>query len=753
MKSKVLILGVVFVVFTSFYYLNLVLAATASTVPKENCYVLQSSDKTISISVAAYVGSAEDILLSKSIGNIINGYQSDVKGNVVSSWNVVGPCNGETVGYSALIASSPTPVTQTYTQAITPAYSQTNTPTATYTPTYTITPTPTPIPKPTPSVNGNVKFYASDINDPTKKVEIVNDPSKYYFNDNFYTWQDVKVVAKLNFNSPVTGKTLGATATFSIYNKFFDSTDKVNYDAKRTRFAPSNCVKSSDGKMVCTIKISCTVSSSTAECDATLSGTITRLGDSITVAIDSSYGSVSSKTISLGSCPYDSLCKGKTEAEDAYWNHPNQGVGKNLGRSYANAGPNPTTYAACELYDVCNPVLNKYTDEAETSCSSGASELLYKKCLYDYVVQVGLGPKGSVGAKKNVGNWMQDFWKQEVNYQGTLTSCSDSGEHSWLNPRSSYFLASGKNEPAWTSDSDFTKNNCQVYDLPAHVSVDVIHTGTCADYSIALTSLLRKSGFSSDETVSVGSLAPGQGHSYNVVKTPGSMNYKIVDTNVNMDQSYVSVSWAWYLTISSPEKCNFLDDMSDNFIFSPNTKFPDSSRIFPAGYNGLGKDKRVLIQGCECSGSVSAGSSANNDPMGLYVLYNLLGPVQIHWGDTPMIQNHPICCNKGDSVLYVDGVDVGCCSSKDKMVWGTGKNNQFAQGQPLKTNGCCTAGLSFTYSLGDPIGCCDPIKDTLVWGNGDYAQGKPQQWSTCCPKGSIEVHDEYGLPSCGEIKK
>ncbi len=84
----------------------------------------------------------------------------------------------------------------------------------------------------------------------------------------------------------------------------------------------------------------------------------------------------------------------------------------------------------------------------------------------------------------------------------------------------------------WVSDTDMSKNSCVLSDLPAHVSMNILKTGTCADYSIVLTTLLRIAGFSSDEVYTVrGSLYGG--HLYNLVKFPGDYKYTIVDTTGN----------------------------------------------------------------------------------------------------------------------------------------------------------------------------------------------------------------------------
>lgn len=78
----------------------------------------------------------------------------------------------------------------------------------------------------------------------------------------------------------------------------------------------------------------------------------------------------------------------------------------------------------------------------------------------------------------------------------------------------------------WKSDTDYTKNSDSVVDAPAHASINRLSTGTCVDYSFALTTILRKMGYSRDDVFSVN----GEGHGYNLVRFPGDVKWHYVDT-------------------------------------------------------------------------------------------------------------------------------------------------------------------------------------------------------------------------------
>jgi hypothetical protein len=82
----------------------------------------------------------------------------------------------------------------------------------------------------------------------------------------------------------------------------------------------------------------------------------------------------------------------------------------------------------------------------------------------------------------------------------------------------------------WSSDSDYTRNNDSVTDVPAHASINKLSTGTCVDYSFALTTILRKMGYGMDDVFSVN----GDGHGYNLVRFPGEVKWHYVDTVGNL---------------------------------------------------------------------------------------------------------------------------------------------------------------------------------------------------------------------------
>ena len=87
----------------------------------------------------------------------------------------------------------------------------------------------------------------------------------------------------------------------------------------------------------------------------------------------------------------------------------------------------------------------------------------------------------------------------------------------------------------WTSDSKLELNNIALQDVPAHVSLNVISSGTCVDYGFSLLTLLRKAGYNKDEVY----LAEAPNHAYNLVKLPLDKKYTVVDTTGNNDPAII----------------------------------------------------------------------------------------------------------------------------------------------------------------------------------------------------------------------
>jgi hypothetical protein len=158
----------------------------------------------------------------------------------------------------------------------------------------------------------------------------------------------------------------------------------------------------------------------------------------------------------------------------------------------------------CQFYEVCDEGLDFVIDEALDCCSRGGSEIASaaepdlceealresggdcKKCTGLYII-LGLG---------RYARWMQGYSRTiGMNY----IVCGGCGEDHWCDA------------------------------APAERLINEHHTGICRDYSLAVSTLLRKAGYTQNE---VFNFCDGA-HCYNLVKFPGDSMYHVVDTTGN----------------------------------------------------------------------------------------------------------------------------------------------------------------------------------------------------------------------------
>ncbi len=197
---------------------------------------------------------------------------------------------------------------------------------------------------------------------------------------------------------------------------------------------------------------------------------------------------------------------------------------------------------ACDLFEVTDASLRPIAEEALDCCISGCGPGCHdfcgsayrqglgdiKRCAGLYLIY-GLGPARQ---------WMQDYFAAEFACAGDTTlGCSEDDRYtcdcSGRGPSGSAMgLQCTVAAQPW--DADMSQNSCYLSDLPAHVNINVLSTGTCVDYSVSLTTLLRLASYGADEVYSV----MGAGHEYNLVRFPGEARWNIVDTTENNPRPY-----------------------------------------------------------------------------------------------------------------------------------------------------------------------------------------------------------------------
>lgn len=111
----------------------------------------------------------------------------------------------------------------------------------------------------------------------------------------------------------------------------------------------------------------------------------------------------------------------------------------------------------------------------------------------------------------------------------------------------------------WNSDTDPSDNNMAVADVPAHASINIMNTGTCADYSFAVATALRKAGYADWEIFSVS--APC--HRFNIILLPGARNYTFIDTTPSAEDFFVGEGAEWDCD-GHNSHCSFYGDKCSN---------------------------------------------------------------------------------------------------------------------------------------------------------------------------------------------
>ena len=201
---------------------------------------------------------------------------------------------------------------------------------------------------------------------------------------------------------------------------------------------------------------------------------------------------------------------------------------------------------SCNLVEVCNEDIDPIVQESIDCCdgtpltkdqnrinacdfANRNSNQNTKKCQALYVIE-------SLGGSRI---YMKDYLEVEMCCKGVEQLCNNEKNLYSARPlpKTNKDLSDlrCKNDPnnnppgEWVSDSKLELNNIALQDVPTHVSLNLLSSGTCVDYSFSITTLLRKLGYKQDEIYTV----EASNHAYNLVKLPLDKKYTIVDTTGN----------------------------------------------------------------------------------------------------------------------------------------------------------------------------------------------------------------------------
>ncbi|MGA9100345.1 MAG: tetratricopeptide repeat protein [Methanotrichaceae archaeon] len=212
----------------------------------------------------------------------------------------------------------------------------------------------------------------------------------------------------------------------------------------------------------------------------------------------------------------------------------------------------PNATGNCADFEVCHPELDYIVEDAVNCCdgspisgqacsyacaNSGGDK---KKCRGLYIIKA-FGPEAKYMSGYALFKSCCSGYPECTRTCGlslTGTCAFEDGLNGNVKNLSCNPNLTGLN--AWKSDKNMSLNSGTIGLLPTHATVNVLHTGVCEDYSAAVTTLLRKAGYSKTEalTAVTGSyqlplLGEHPGHGYGLVLLPGDTKYHFVDTTGN----------------------------------------------------------------------------------------------------------------------------------------------------------------------------------------------------------------------------
>ena len=200
----------------------------------------------------------------------------------------------------------------------------------------------------------------------------------------------------------------------------------------------------------------------------------------------------------------------------------------------------PAAPVQCQQMEVCHPDLDWIVEQAIDACNSSGNDR--KKCRGLYIIN-SFGPQarymqGYALFKACCSGYPECTRICSPGLAGTCSFKEGFNENvANLSCRPEEWGVS-----AWRSDTNMSENSAVMGMFPTHATVNILQTGVCIDYAAALTTMLRKAGYSSSEAFSTSStgydlplVGEHPGHAYNLVLFPGDTKYHIVDTTGNGD--------------------------------------------------------------------------------------------------------------------------------------------------------------------------------------------------------------------------
>jgi len=206
---------------------------------------------------------------------------------------------------------------------------------------------------------------------------------------------------------------------------------------------------------------------------------------------------------------------------------------------------NSLTEGSCSLFEVCSEEIDSTIEDSIDCCSDKSmnnpgktascnfakeNSNTFRNCQAIYLIK-------SLGKEAT---YMEGYFDAEMCCKGVTSLCPKESYLYSAQPLPEWLVGRGlkcsnnpENNPEglWRSDTNHQLNEIALSDTPAHVSLSKEHigSGTCVDYSVAATTLLRKIGFSKEDVMTV----EASNHAYNLIRFDLDRKYTLFDMTGN----------------------------------------------------------------------------------------------------------------------------------------------------------------------------------------------------------------------------
>ena len=208
---------------------------------------------------------------------------------------------------------------------------------------------------------------------------------------------------------------------------------------------------------------------------------------------------------------------------------------------------------SCDLIEVCDESTDYIIEDAIDCCDGSPLKDSRKAGACNFANKYSQGSQKrcqGIYLIKGIGDnaiYMQDYFEAEMCCYAVESICTKPANFYKAKPlprtqkQQNVQNIFCKTTPAnrilgnWYSDTVLSYNNIALQDLHAGATINVLATGTCVDYSVALVTLLRKIGYTQDEVF----VAEASNHAYTLIRLPLDRKFHFADTTGNNAPSII----------------------------------------------------------------------------------------------------------------------------------------------------------------------------------------------------------------------